>query len=178
MWEKDIIEKNTLNLISTHLIEIVLLVILTESFTSQQYLISFLFASAVIFFSISLVPLDFSKGAVLINKNIIINSKKSNYLNNTTLEKITFSKKQQLNSNVLTDREYEILDFLALGLTSKEISEKMYLSKKTIDHYRAAIKEKLGYEKRSELVEFALSRTDSAILKTNHKTKTAKILQE
>ena len=53
----------------------------------------------------------------------------------------------------LTEREYEICLLLGKGLTSAEIAQKLFLSKRTVDNHRAAIKEKLGVSKRSEIIE-------------------------
>jgi len=54
----------------------------------------------------------------------------------------------------LTKREYEVLLLIGKGMTSIEISEKMFLSKKTIDYYRSIIKDKLAIKKKSDLIEF------------------------
>ncbi len=54
----------------------------------------------------------------------------------------------------LTRRELQVLKLLSKGLTSQEIAEKLYLSKKTIDYYRSNIKSKLSITKKSELVNF------------------------
>ena len=56
----------------------------------------------------------------------------------------------------LTPRELEILVLLAKGFTNREISEKVYLSVKTIEAHRAKIYTKLGFANRAQLVEFAL----------------------
>ncbi len=52
----------------------------------------------------------------------------------------------------LTTREKEILCLVAGGLTSDEISKKLYISKRTVDCHRLSIKEKTGLSKRSEIV--------------------------
>lgn len=58
------------------------------------------------------------------------------------------------NGHRLTEREYEITRLVSRGLTNKEIAEKLYLSKSSIDHMRTVINEKLGISKRSEYIEF------------------------
>ena len=55
----------------------------------------------------------------------------------------------------LTTRELEILQLLAKGYTNKEISEKIYLSVKTIEAHRSKIYSKLGCKTRSDLVSYA-----------------------
>ena len=56
----------------------------------------------------------------------------------------------------LRPREVEVLRLIALGFTSAEISEKLYLSRRTVESHRRRIHSKLGLERRSELVEYAL----------------------
>jgi two-component system, NarL family, response regulator NreC len=56
----------------------------------------------------------------------------------------------------LSKREREVLQFLALGYTNQEIAEKLFLSVKTIETYRARLMEKLQLPTRAELVRFAL----------------------
>ncbi len=57
----------------------------------------------------------------------------------------------------LTNRELEILQLIAKGFTNKEISEKVFLSVKTIEAHRAKIYQKLGLKTRADLVAYALS---------------------
>ncbi len=54
----------------------------------------------------------------------------------------------------LTDREIDVLKLLADGLTSQEISEKLFLSKKTVDYYRGSIKLKLNIQKKISIDHF------------------------
>ena len=56
----------------------------------------------------------------------------------------------------LSSREQEVLALTAEGFSSREIGEKLFISPKTVDTYRARIMEKLGLHHRSELVRFAL----------------------
>ena len=58
----------------------------------------------------------------------------------------------------LSDREQEILKMVALGHTSAEIAEKLSLSAKTVETYRARGMEKLGLRTRAVLVRFALQK--------------------
>lgn len=53
---------------------------------------------------------------------------------------------------LLSDRELQVFELLGHGLGSREISEKMKLSIKTIDTYREHIKEKLNLRHANELV--------------------------
>lgn len=56
----------------------------------------------------------------------------------------------------LTNRELEVLQLLAKGYTNKEISERIYLSTKTIESHRSKIYTKLNLKTRADLVAYAL----------------------
>jgi DNA-binding NarL/FixJ family response regulator len=56
---------------------------------------------------------------------------------------------------VLTPREQEVLTLLAEGMTSGQISDKLYISQKTCDNHRANIMRKLGLKNSVELVRYA-----------------------
>jgi DNA-binding NarL/FixJ family response regulator len=56
----------------------------------------------------------------------------------------------------LTDRELEAFDHLGHGLTTQQIAVKMHVSPKTVETYRARIKEKLGLANATELVQHAV----------------------
>lgn len=54
-------------------------------------------------------------------------------------------------------KEIKILDLISRGLTSKEIAEQLYLSKKSIDYYRANLMRKADVKNKSELIKFAIN---------------------
>ena len=56
----------------------------------------------------------------------------------------------------LSQRERQVFDMLAHGLANREIGERLGLSTKTVETYRARIADKLGVRTRAELVELAL----------------------
>jgi DNA-binding NarL/FixJ family response regulator len=56
----------------------------------------------------------------------------------------------------LTGRERQVLALLALGHSSNEIGVKLSVSPKTVDEYRARLKDQLGLAGRPDLVRFAL----------------------
>ncbi|HUF13943.1 MAG TPA: response regulator transcription factor [Longimicrobiales bacterium] len=56
----------------------------------------------------------------------------------------------------LTERERQVLVMAAEGFSSREIGEKLFISPKTVDTYRARVMEKLELRHRSEMVHFAL----------------------
>lgn len=59
-------------------------------------------------------------------------------------------------SSSLTEREYEIIRLLSLGMTSKEIALRMDISVKTIDASRRKILHKLRINSMAELVKHAI----------------------
>ena len=50
----------------------------------------------------------------------------------------------------LTERERQILDQVAVGLSNKEVAARLHLSEKTVKHYMTIIMEKLGVRNRVE----------------------------
>jgi len=63
---------------------------------------------------------------------------------------------EKVTAERLTARERQVLALLALGHSSREIGQKLSVSPRTVDEYRARLKGRLGLERRPELVRFAL----------------------
>jgi DNA-binding NarL/FixJ family response regulator len=61
----------------------------------------------------------------------------------------------------LSDREFEIFEFLGDGLSTQQIAERLHLSMKTVDAHRAKIKEKLKLKTTNELISYAARWTAS-----------------
>ncbi len=57
---------------------------------------------------------------------------------------------------MLSGREREVLTFVAHGHTNQEIADRLHISVKTVEAYRARLMEKLGLNSRAGLVRFAL----------------------
>ena len=57
--------------------------------------------------------------------------------------------------NTLTPREQEVMRFLAEGLSSKKVAEKLFISPKTVENHRANIMNKLGLHSSIELTRYA-----------------------
>jgi two-component system, NarL family, response regulator NreC len=55
----------------------------------------------------------------------------------------------------LSEREVEVIRLVALGHTNAEISERLYLSVRTVESHRANIQQKAGTATRAELVAYA-----------------------
>jgi DNA-binding NarL/FixJ family response regulator len=58
----------------------------------------------------------------------------------------------------LTPREQEVVKLVAEGHTSDEIAEILVITKKTVEHHRSHILEKLGIRNRVELARYAIRR--------------------
>ncbi len=56
----------------------------------------------------------------------------------------------------LTQRERDVLRFVAQGYSAPEIGEKLFISPKTVDTYKQRIQEKLGLTHRADYVQLAL----------------------
>lgn len=71
------------------------------------------------------------------------------------LNPIEFSCPQPTLSNskeFITEREKEILQLIALGLSSKMIADRLYISTKTVENHRSNIMEKLKVDNVAELI--------------------------
>jgi DNA-binding NarL/FixJ family response regulator len=58
----------------------------------------------------------------------------------------------------LTPRELEIVKLVAEGYSSDQIAEALVISRKTVEHHRSHILEKLGMRDRVELTRYAIRR--------------------
>ena len=56
----------------------------------------------------------------------------------------------------LSEREREVLRLLALGYTNQQIADTIYLSVKTVETYKARLRDKLGLRGRAEFVRYAM----------------------
>jgi two-component system invasion response regulator UvrY len=57
---------------------------------------------------------------------------------------------------ILSDREFQVMQKIAGGKTTREIAEDLNLSEKTISTYRARIMDKMKFEKPAEIIRYAL----------------------
>jgi len=58
----------------------------------------------------------------------------------------------------LTHREHEVALLLAYGFTNIEVAERLVISVRTAEMHRANLMRKLGFERRAQLVRWALDR--------------------
>lgn len=73
------------------------------------------------------------------------------------VEKI-LNKSEEKEETLLTEREGEILRLVAEGKSAKEISEIVFISRRTVENYKNTILKKLGLHKTSELIKYAIKR--------------------
>jgi two-component system, NarL family, response regulator DevR len=66
------------------------------------------------------------------------------------LERIRSGVEQPRELKSLTDQERRILEFIAEGLTNREIAGKMFLAEKTVKNYVSSLLAKLGLERRTQ----------------------------
>lgn len=59
-------------------------------------------------------------------------------------------------TEVLSERELQVLKLVAEGFSSREIAQQIYVSVKTVETYRGRFTEKLGLTSRAEIVRYAL----------------------
>lgn len=74
------------------------------------------------------------------------------------LHKMVGGKKAEIQSPIesLSDRELEIFKLIGQGFKASQIAERLHLSVKTVETYRARIKEKLDLADASELLKFSI----------------------
>ena len=66
------------------------------------------------------------------------------------------SKTAPEDSDVLTDREREVLQLMAEGGSTKQIATKLHISIKTVETHRRQIMSKLGIHTIAELTKYAI----------------------
>jgi len=59
-------------------------------------------------------------------------------------------------TNILSDRELQVLGLVARGYTSAQIAKQISVGVKTVETYRSRIAEKLGLRTRSDVIRFAV----------------------
>ncbi len=79
-----------------------------------------------------------------------------NYFSQEILQKLAFQSTNSLNSNNLTSRENDVLNLVCQGFTSHEISEKLFISVKTVETHRTNIFHKAQVRNTAELIIWAV----------------------
>lgn len=72
------------------------------------------------------------------------------------IKKIRSKKNINPNQNNLSTRELEVLKLIAEGITNKEISEKLFISIRTVETHKTHILQKLNLKSTVDLVKYAI----------------------
>ena len=91
-----------------------------------------------------------SSGALFFDEYITLN-----FMNDYIQNKARVGKSDQM---VLSSREKEILHLIANGMTTKEISKKLFIAKTTVDTHRKNMIRKLELSSGTELVKYAIDK--------------------
>ena len=73
-------------------------------------------------------------------------------------EKVIENRNESRFGDLFSKRELEIITLCAKGLKAREIAERLYISKRTVEWHRAKIFQKLGIHNNLELVRYALKK--------------------
>lgn len=82
-----------------------------------------------------------------------ISSKISQYL----VERSAQKEKRSKSAIELTQREKDIVRLVVEGKTAKEIAETLFISSRTVENYKNSLLKKLGLNKTSELIKYAIT---------------------
>lgn len=91
-----------------------------------------------------------ANGDTFFDPNVAIN-----FMNSYIDENVTIGKSEKV---VLSRREKEILQLIAQGKTSKQISEDLFIAKSTVDVHRKNMIRKLDLSNGNELVKYAIDK--------------------
>ncbi len=127
----------------TILIFTLLIVAFLLLFQISKY--SLFFGKTSIEFTIAIIAVIFFVVGIYINKKSLQRSKKP-------LTKINAQKIEELE---ISKREYQILKEIALGLSNKEIADKLFLSESTIKTYVSNLLVKLNAKRRTQAIQIA-----------------------
>lgn len=89
----------------------------------------------------------------VVDGKVYLSSAVSSYL----IDKIQGKEPQEaLKKEILTSREQEILRLVVEGKTAKEIADTLYISPRTVENYKNNLMKKLGLNKTSDLIKYAI----------------------
>ncbi|MYL35780.1 response regulator [Pontibacillus yanchengensis] len=71
-------------------------------------------------------------------------------------------------SSILSTREKEIVRLTILGYSNKQISERLYISPKTVENHKANIMQKLGLKNKSEMIQYGINNSYLDLKLNNH----------
>lgn len=67
-------------------------------------------------------------------------------------------KEQTVETDGLSEREIDVIKLVACGATNKEVSDKLFISSRTVETHRRNIMDKLGLNNIAELIKYAIKR--------------------
>ena len=67
-------------------------------------------------------------------------------------------KGQAVEVDELSEREIDVIKLVASGATNKEVSDKLFISSRTVETHRRNIMDKLGLNNIAELIKYAIKR--------------------
>ncbi|TAM91345.1 MAG: response regulator transcription factor [Jatrophihabitans sp.] len=70
------------------------------------------------------------------------------------MERVRHGTPEQTRLAALSEREREVLDLIAEGMTNKQIGERLFLAEKTVKNYVSSLLAKLGMERRTQAAVF------------------------
>ncbi len=82
-------------------------------------------------------------------------SEVSNIMINSLMNK---QKEVTVETDGLTEREVDVIKLVASGATNKEVSDKLFISSRTVETHRRNIMDKLGLNNLAELIKYAIKR--------------------
>ena len=68
------------------------------------------------------------------------------------------TRRREADGEILTPREKQILQLVAEGVTSRDIADKLDISKRTVEHHRANMMKKLNIKRVADLIKYAIGR--------------------
>ncbi len=78
------------------------------------------------------------------------------YICHEVMQALSEAMRRNENAEVLSEREIDVLLGICRGLSTQEIADKLFLSKRTVDTHRANILEKTGSKNTASLVVYAI----------------------
>jgi DNA-binding NarL/FixJ family response regulator len=131
-------------------------VVLSEMSTEEDVARAFLEgASGYLLKNVSTSELMFSLEHVSNGGQYLCAELSIKMLNKSFTTPLTLPPPTSLNIN-LSKREMEVLEYIAEGLTNKEMSEKLMLSKRTVENFRQSLTKKTNSTNTASLIKYAI----------------------
>ncbi len=109
-----------------------------------------------------LYPLEINADHDYLNQKIVSVIEQKDHIPGTLLNNLinhlinTRNRNHNDKLNILSKREKEILDHICNGMSTQEIAEKLFISKRTVDNHRVRILKKMNARNTAQLVKYAI----------------------